>query len=168
MGRTKAGGVEIAADTLKGDVRDALLCHVRALPKPWPQMSELEQDEAIHRANALAETLVERAVNLVAARGFDHFEVSLGKISFDKGIEGKFTAAFTTDLLEGLASRKGTTVLLVAQDSGDFLGERGKQKGAPDQAPLFDDDDGDFGADDDGEDEDEDEDEPSDEGDDLE
>ena len=131
--------------TLRGDVRDALLSHIRALPKPWAQMSEAEQDDAIYRASALAEKLVRDAVDLAGARGFEHHIVSLGKYSIDKGVEGKFTAPYSAQLVDALGTRRGSTFLLVPRDIGDFLGERQPVKAEPDQRQFFNtEDDGDF------------------------
>lgn len=125
--------------TLRGDVRDALLSHIRALPKPWAQMSEAEQGDAIYRADKLAEQLVRSSVDLAGARGFEHHIVSLGKYSIDKGVEGKFIAPYSADLVEALGTRRGSTFLLVPRDIGDFLGERAPVAAEPDQRQFFDD-----------------------------
>lgn len=145
---------ELAADTLKGDVRDVLLGHIRALPKPWPQMSEQEQEDAIIRAERLADDLVRRAVDLAASKGFAHFPVSLGKFTVGDNIEGKFTAAFTFENLDGLASRKGLTVVLVPRDVSEFMGERAPAVAEKDQPTIFDDDD--FAEEEDGDDDEQD------------
>lgn len=135
--------------TLRGDVRDALLNHIRALPKPWAQMSEGEQDDAIYRANALAERLVRDAVDLAGARGFEHYVVSLGKYSIDKGVEGKFMAPYSTALVDALGTRRNSTFLLVPRDIGDFLGEQAPAAAEPDQRQFFAEDDEDFPPEDD-------------------
>lgn len=131
--------MELNIPTLKGDVRDALLAHVRALPKPWPQMSEAEQDMAIHRATTLADDLVRQAVALAAARGFEHFEVSLGKYAIDKSVEGKFAAPYSTDLVEALGTRRGKTFLLVPRDLHEFMGQQAAVLPEPDQPDMLDD-----------------------------
>jgi hypothetical protein len=130
---------ELNIPTLRGDVRDALLEHVKSLPKPWPQMSELEQDAAIARAETLADKLVRQAVALAASRGFEHYEVSLGKYAIDKAIEGKFSAPYSTDLVEALGTRRGATFLLVPRDLSDFQGARAAAVASPDQPSLLDD-----------------------------
>lgn len=132
---------ELAADTLKGDVRDVLLGHILALPKPWPQMSEQEQEDAIIRAERLADDLVRRAVDIAASKGLPHFVVQLGKFTVGDTIEGKFSAAFTFDNLDGLAARKGLTVVLVPRDVSEFLGERAPAEPEKDQPTIWDDSD---------------------------
>lgn len=151
---TKKAPAELAAETLKGDVRDILLGHIRALPKPWPQMSEQEQEEAIIRAERLADTLVRDAVDLAASRGLPHFTVALGKFTVGDNIDGKFSAPYSTELLDGLGARKGLTVVLVARDASEFMGERAPAVAEKDQPSIFDDDD--FGVDEEDEDEEED------------
>lgn len=144
---TKKAPAELAVETMKGDVRDVLLGHIRALPKPWPQMSEQEQEEAIIRAERLADTLVRDAVDLAASRGLPHFTVALGKFTVGDNIDGKFSAPYSTELLDGLGARKGLTVVLVARDASEFLGERAPAEPAKDQPSMWDDDD--FAGDDD-------------------
>ncbi|MFG1247290.1 hypothetical protein [Xanthobacter flavus] len=151
-GKNKAPA-EIAADTLRGDVRDVLLGHIRALPKPWPQMSEQEKEDAIVRAERLADDLVRKAVDLAASKGFPHFPVQLGKFTVGDSIEGKFSAAFSHENLDGLASRKGLSVVLVPRDVTEFLGEKAAAVPERDQPSIFDDDD--FADSEDGDDEDE-------------
>lgn len=130
---------ELNIPTLRGDVRDALLTHVKSLPKPWQQMSQLEQELAITRAESLADNLVRQAVALAGARGFEHYEVSLGKYAIDKGIEGKFSAPYSTDLVEALGTRRGATFLLVPCDINEFLGQQAAATPEPDQRQFFDD-----------------------------
>lgn len=142
---------ELNIPTLRGDVRDALLGHVKSLHKPWQQMSEAEQEMAIHRAATLADELVRGCVALAAARGFEHFEVSLGKYAIDKSVEGKFTATYSTDLVEALGSRRGKTFLLVPRDLHEFQGQQAAVVPAPDQPDLLDNDE--FAGDPDGDDE---------------
>lgn len=136
---------ELNIPTLRGDIRDALLGHVKSLPKPWPQMSEIEQESAIWRAETLADELVRKAVALAASRGFEHFEVSLGKYAIDKGVEGKFTAPYSNDLIEALGTRRGATFLLVPRDLADFQGQQAAVVPEPDQPDMLADDE--FGCD---------------------
>lgn len=131
--------MELNIPTLKGDVRDALLTHVRSLPKPWPQMSESEQEVAIRRADTLADDLVRKAVALAASRGFEHFEVSLGKYAIDNGVEGKFGAPYSTDLVEALGTRRGKTFLLVPRDLHEFMGQQAAVLPEPDQPDMLND-----------------------------
>jgi hypothetical protein len=66
----KPSAVEISAETLVGDIRDAVLTEFKQMPKPWVMMSEDEQERVIHRSREIADTIVHRAVSLIAEQGF--------------------------------------------------------------------------------------------------
>lgn len=114
----------VAINTLKGDLRDEILREFKSMAKPWVKMSEYEQERIIHRATDIAGTVVHQAITAIASRGFEHFNVTLGKITVDKGIECKFTLPFSGEAITGLCQRKGDSVILIARDATEFFGEK--------------------------------------------
>lgn len=121
---TAKAGAQI--ETLKGDIRDEILREFKAMAKPWAKMTETEQERVIHRAGDISGKLVMQACNAIASRGFKYFDVTLGKITVDKGIECKFTLPYSADGIAGLCQRKGDSVMLVARDAAAFFGEKKK------------------------------------------
>lgn len=118
---------DLQVATLRGDVRDAVLRLVRELPNDWRKMTGGAQEDTIERIERLAGTLVDQAVEIVAARGCDSQIVRLGKIGVDKGmIEGKFTTPFSHEALNAICLRQGQEVALIARDAEQFKGERDK------------------------------------------
>lgn len=116
----------IAAESLKGDVRDAILQMVKGLAKPWAKMTEWEQESAIRQCADIAGKLVHETVRITASRGFDHIPVSLGTFTVDaeKGIQSKFAMARTPDNLVAMGERLGSIVLLIPMDVHEFMGEK--------------------------------------------
>lgn len=117
---------DLAAETLTGDVRDALLSRFRDAPKPWARMSELEQMDFANGVELLAKDLVRRAVQIVTAFPFDHAVVTLGevKIKGEKGIEAKIGCANIEHNRSVLGENVGQMVVIYMCDSDAFFGER--------------------------------------------
>ena len=60
---------DFAAKTLTGDIRDFLLDRVKQMGKPFVAMTEDEQSDQIHACRDAAESLVKKAVEILASGG---------------------------------------------------------------------------------------------------
>ncbi len=77
---------ELAADTLRGDVRDALLSHIRDLAKPFSALSESQQRDVIDAVDKTAQHVVRGSVAIVANQGFPSIDVRVsGKGKWGEG-----------------------------------------------------------------------------------
>lgn len=121
----RASEVAIASATLLGDVRDALLSEIKALPKPWQKMSEEEQGRAIHRASDIAGELVTKVVHLISTKGFSNLPVTINKFTVKDGVKIEVGAAETVENITHLAMHSGAAVLVLATPSA-FMGEKEK------------------------------------------
>lgn len=125
------------ADTLRGDVRDFLLSRIRTLQTPWATMSEDQQRSTISDCDHQARRIVDRAVGVVAERGFDQIRVTLGKFTVKDGlIKGEVTCQATDENMSGFANT-GQGVLVLA-DPNEFMGQTADAKPDPDQRNLLD------------------------------
>jgi hypothetical protein len=57
---------ELAADTLRGGLRDAMLSWFKASPKPWAQMGEREQRDIADSADSCARQLGQACQSIAA------------------------------------------------------------------------------------------------------
>ncbi len=131
---------DIAANTLRGDVRDFLLQWIRNLPKAWPQLGEAEQKNVAAAADKQAEALVRHVTNLVGSQGFRSFEVSVGDFQ-KKGnrLEAKFATPYSRENLIEMAEAGEAGPIMLALVSRDvFEGERAPAKVMKDQPDLMD------------------------------
>lgn len=127
--------LDLAAETLQGDIRDWLLGHMRMMQKPWPKLSEREQTDAIHAANAAASSLVRKAVRIAAGHGFERIEVTVGKFGVKEGeITAQFVCAATDQNILKVV-HAGQSVLVLA-DPSMFDGERAPARADKDQPEL--------------------------------
>ena len=131
---------ELAAATLVGDVRDALLDQIRNAKDhgAWSQLGEARQREAIDAASAAAEHLVARAVEIVAADG----RIAISCICAQFTVKGE-TAKISLhadlkddQVIVNLGQARGKRVELVLADGDPYAGERETAKPDPDQREM--------------------------------
>lgn len=112
-------------NTLRGDIRDVVLTELKQAVKPWQQMNEDEQEHVIHRAGDIADSLVRRAVDIIAARGLDCLAITVGKFQVDAAeIKGTFEAYADDANLLAIRHLAGRRAMFVLSDPAAYLGER--------------------------------------------
>lgn len=130
---------ELELDYLADDIRDFLLGHLRTRPKPWAQMSEVEQSEVAEAAGMAARNLVRSVVREVTQFDFDRVVVTLGDVKIaagNKGIEAKISCPNSHEAREALGENVGAMVVLLMVDSDEFMAERRAPKIDKDQPDL--------------------------------
>lgn len=130
------GRYEMEADTLSGDIRDALLTHVRSMEVGWRFLNESQQRDKIHAMTAAATNLVRQALNVIAATEHPHVIVEVGAIKIDKGVEIKLGCAGTVDNITKLAEHSKHAAVLTLVSPEQFFGEKAEAKPDPDQPEL--------------------------------
>ncbi len=75
--------IQLAEDTLVGDVQSFLIDRLRDQQMVFGMMDEDAQRGVIADAKSAAEHLVERAVEIIAADGKDTIPVTIGKLTHD-------------------------------------------------------------------------------------
>jgi hypothetical protein len=129
--------INLATDTLVGDLRDAMLGRLRASKKPWEQMSEAEQRDVVEQFTNAAKNLVKKAVTLLAANGRDTIVGHMHEIKIAKGLlTAKVTTRATDETTLMLKAAQDKTILIVAADSGEYEGEKAPVEIDPDQSDL--------------------------------
>lgn len=134
----QAATAALAADTLRGDVRDVLLNIVRGMEAPWSKLSERDQEWRINAIDKAAEKVVRGSVRIVANQGFPHVEVLVSnKGKFGGGqLEMTLTANFTVENATKLSEYGVGSAILVLAEPGEFFGERRIARAQPDQPGL--------------------------------
>lgn len=114
----------VQAETLRGDIRDALLTEFKLGEKPWQQMNETEQERVIHRVETLAAQLVNRAVTVVAHEGHPHLVGKVNKFTVKEGLKIEFAAAGLSENIVKLAQHSSDGAVLVLVAPVKYQGER--------------------------------------------
>lgn len=127
------------SDTLRGDVRDAVLNLIKGLKKPWAKTSEIDQAQIISDADRLARRLAGDAVRLIASRGEDKFlEGQLDQFTAKDAIKATVSFSGHAQGRDFLFDGVGGRVLLVLLDDEEIMGETAAAEPEADQPALFD------------------------------
>jgi len=124
------------ADTLSGDIRDALLTHLRAIRVPWAMLSEEEQAEHIAAISNTAEHAVRRIVGLVAGGGMPAVIGTISKFTVKNDIKVEFLVSSLVANICALAEHGKASAVLVLSSAADFIGEHAPAKPDPNQPDL--------------------------------
>jgi hypothetical protein len=125
------------ANTLSGDIRDALLTHVRSIRVPWAMLAEDEQQATIDAISRSAEHAVRQAVAVIAQAGAPHVHCKISKWTVKSGdLKLELSVTPLVDNMIALAEHGSRGAVLVLADSADFIGERAPAKADKDQPDL--------------------------------
>ena len=128
--------LKIATETLTGDLRDSALQWIRALEKPWPQLTERMQRDVIESVSRGAVTAASRAVEVIAAANRPTIKAELEQYVEKDGLKVTLKALATEENVIALHRAKGCRVHIVAGDVAPFVGQREDAKPDPDQGSL--------------------------------
>lgn len=124
---TAEKAAELAANTLRGDIRDKILSEFKAIPKSWQTSSEDEQTRLINRAKDVADTLVRRAIDIVAAKGLPALPITVGKMTIDNSeCKGTFECYADDESLLRIRHLQGSRAMFVLASPDAFNGEQKK------------------------------------------
>lgn len=136
--------IDLNLRTLRGDTRDLILGAFKTRPKPWKEMSELEQKQMAHDIDVFAKEVVDRAARIIAGEGATTVEGKLESYTVKDGMKLNITCPATPDNLHALTDQVGSFVTLVRKLGKDAGGERAPAKIDKDQGSLIPDDDNDL------------------------
>jgi hypothetical protein len=132
----KTGVSDLAADTLRGDVRDALLSWFKATPKPWAQLGEKEQRDLADSADRCARQLVKQACRIIAASERPCIVAQLVEYKEKDGVEAKLKLPSKGEVVAALHEACGREVLVVTSGEEEFQGEAAPAEITKDQPEL--------------------------------
>jgi hypothetical protein len=118
---------ELATTTLRGDIRDKILSEFKAIPKSWQTSTEDEQSRLINRARDIADTLVRRAIDIIAAKGLPSLPITVGKMTIEKSeCKGTFECYADDESLLRIRHLQGARAMFVLASPDAFNGEQKK------------------------------------------
>lgn len=127
--------VEIAAETMRGDLVSMLIDELKAAPDCWQKLSQAQQDDVIWRATRRVESSVRAAVNIIAADGRKVITSTLEQITAKDGIKAVCVLGKHDPNRHELLDSVGKAVLIVVADCDEYSGGE-IPKGESDQRAL--------------------------------
>lgn len=131
-----AGEPPVEAKTLSGDIRDAILTHIRSMKVPWSLLNEQEQGDKIDAATRAGEDLVRVCLQTIAKNKLPSLQVNVGAYKVDKTLEVKLTISPTVSNITMLAEHGTGGAMLILAEASDYFGERAPAKPQRDQPKL--------------------------------
>lgn len=128
--------VDLAADTLRGDIRDSLLSWFKAQPKNWGAMTETEQRDLADAADSYSYTVIKEACRIIAAGERPTIVATLVEYKEKDGVEAKLKLPSTGEVVAALHEACGRAVLVVTTGAEEFSGEKGPAEVEADQPDL--------------------------------
>lgn len=126
----------VAAETLSGDLRDVLLTHIRSMETPWSKMSEQAQSDKIYAISNASETIVRRAVAIIASRGVEPIFGRIAKFTVKDEIKAELVASSSVANIEAIAENIGQAAIIIFANPETFLGEKAPATAEKDQPEL--------------------------------
>lgn len=115
----------LAAETLRGDIRDRILSEFKAIPKSWQTSSEDEQSRLINRARDIANDVVRQAIDIIAGKGLPALPILVGKIVVEKSAcKGVFECHADDENLLRIRHLQGSRAMFVLASPDAFNGEQ--------------------------------------------
>lgn len=119
-----------AASGLAAQVTETLIDEIRALDKPWHQTPEAQQAVVISRLADRVHSSMQKAVQILAAKGHKAVICNLFSVTFKDGVRGVITVAPGSDMRHELADYAQKDCVLVLADPSPFM--KGLEKVRPD------------------------------------
>lgn len=135
--QTAATNLELAAETMLGDLTKIVIDEIKAAPDVWPKLSQHQQDDIIARCNSQIGDAVRECVRMIHADGRTVITADLEQITAKDGIKATLTLPKHDENRHALLDSVGKPVLIVVSDPSPFLAGD-LPKSDPDQPDLID------------------------------
>ena len=131
-----AAAVEMAAETMTGDLLAACVDEVKIQRDVWLKLSESDQQEAIYRLSAHITENVRQAVEIIASANRPTIVATVESVQVKDGIKAVLTLQKHDAHRHELVDAQGMSVLLIVGGASEYYGGTEKVKPDPDQPPL--------------------------------
>jgi hypothetical protein len=132
-----ADAINLATDTLTGDLRDRLLAGVKLWSeKPWQKQTAAEQRSIAQQIEHLCHELVVNMVDAIAADGHPVVRGTLIKVSAQHRLQLQVDVNKDADGRLNILDGIGATVMLRIADAKKYIGERAPVRIDADQPDL--------------------------------
>lgn len=128
--------IHVAKETMLGDLMKCLIEQIKVCPKPWQQMSEQEQQEALTRMELQISDAVRQVVNIVMSENKIAVVAKIESVTYKDGCKAVLKALGGIEHTIHLAGAEGAIVNIIIPQTEDMLNGDGKPEAEPDQRGL--------------------------------
>ncbi len=128
--------IEIAKETMLGDLMACLVEQLKVCPKPWQQMTETEQQEALDRMELQLSDAIRQVVNIVLSENKIAVQAKIESVTYKDGCKAVLKAIGDIANTIHLAEAEGQFVNIIIPQTDAMLNGDGKPQAEPDQRGL--------------------------------
>lgn len=128
--------IDLAAETMKGDLLNALLDEFKAARDVWPKLSQIDQEAIIFRFERRVGAGIREAVRMIAGDSRPVITAKLDQLTAKDGIKAVLSLSQHDANRHELLDAVGKVVLVVVADAEPYQGGD-TPKAEPDQRPLL-------------------------------
>lgn len=129
--------VEVAKQTMIGDLVQAALDELKAAPNVWQKMSQAKQDEVIERLTHRVVHNVTQAIHIIASDDRPVIRAALEQITVKNGVKAVLQLSKKDPAFHDLADATGEEVLIVLPHVEEYANQETGIAGEPDQNDIF-------------------------------
>jgi hypothetical protein len=129
--------VEIAQETMHGDLMALVIDELKAAPRTWHELGEDEQDEIIDRVKRRVGEAIEDCVRMIATAGFTRIPATLDAVQVKDGIKVTLSLSQHHAGRHDLVDAQGSTVCIVLANVDQFGGGTEALKAEPAQGDML-------------------------------
>ena len=126
---------DIAAEEMGKKLLESLIGVVQSIKRPWDEMTQSEQDDAIGKMRFAVKMATTQAVRLIGSNGATHVVGTLDQITIKDGVKAVVQIGKNAENLPELFEAQGGEVLIVCSRQG-YLDGINEVKGEPDQGSF--------------------------------
>ena len=135
--RDHVATIEQAVETVGRDLLIACIGELRATKKPWDEMTEKQQANAINRVREVVRFALQRGFAIMATAGFPSTQATLEKVAFTvKGVQGTLSLSTTSSDRHALSDHAGGQVVVILTSADRYMAKIDEVQPMPDQAAL--------------------------------
>jgi hypothetical protein len=128
--------VELASETMLGDLMKMAVDELKAAPDHWHKMSEATQAESIERIEKQCRAAIKTCVHLIASHGFTRLGAKIDSITMKDGIKATLKISVHEAARHSLYDSVGSFCTIVLADVEQFGGGSEVVKADKDQPEL--------------------------------
>lgn len=126
---------DIAAEEMGKKLLESLIGVVQSIKRPWDEMTQSEQDDAIGQMRFAVKVATTQAVRLIGSNGATHVVGTIDQITIKDGVKAVVQIGKNAENLTELFEAQGGEVLIVCSRQ-DYLDGINEVKGEPDQGSF--------------------------------
>lgn len=126
---------DIAAEEMGKKLLESMIGVVQSIKRPWDEMTQSEQDDAIGKMRFAVKVATTQAVRLIGSNGATHVVGTLDQITIKDGVKAVVQIGKNAENLSELFEAQGGEVMIVCSRQ-DYLDGINEVKGEPDQGSF--------------------------------